>query len=124
MSARDVVLQTLDEDKLSALLAAKKITPAEYKKFSAGDEASDLLAAIEGLPETKPAKKPLRKGHPCVEIEEVEAFRGTRMFRLFFINDEGKKTQCCKLGEVKLGTIANAVNSGMFETAKIHIPSS
>jgi len=91
MSARENVLKNCSEDELSGLLAAKKITPAEYKKFSAGDEASDLLAAIKGLPETKPAKKPLRKGHPCVEIEEVEAFRGTRMFRLFFINDEGKK---------------------------------
>jgi len=87
------------------------------------EEAADAAKAAKADKAAKDkAAKALRKGHPCVEIEEVEAYKGTRMFKLYFINSEGKKSQCCKLGEVKLGTIASAVNSGMFKAAKIHVP--
>ena len=78
MSARDNVLKKLDETQLSGLLAAKKITPSEYQKFSTADDGTaDLLAAVESLPKakkakpTKAAKPKLKKGRPCCEIEEV-----------------------------------------------------
>ena len=87
------------------------------------EEAADAAKAAKADKAAKDkAAKALRKGHPCVHIEECEAYKGTRMFKLFFVDSEGKKQQCCKLGEVKLGTIASAVNAGMFKAAKIHVP--
>jgi hypothetical protein len=91
---------------------------AEDEAHRAAERA--VKAALDA--NAKAAKAKLRKGHPCVEIEECETYKGTRMFKLFFVDADGKKQQCCKLGEVKLGTIASAVNAGMFKTAKIHIP--
>jgi len=124
-SPRDKVLQDLDAAKLAALLAKKKISQEEYNRHCPEDDCAELLDAIGGLDDpkaAKAAKAKLRKGHPCDEIEEVEAYKGTRMFKLFFVDSDGKRQQCCKLGEVKLGTIASAVNAGMFKTAKIHVP--
>lgn len=128
MSARDNVLKKLDETQLSGLLAAKKITPAEYQKFSKDDGTADLLAAVESLPKakkakpTKAAKPELKKGRPCCRIEEVEAYNGARMFILYFLDENGKEHQIIKLGAVKLAGIGNAAVSGMMAEAGIVVP--
>ena len=129
MSARDNVLKKLDETQLSGLLAAKKITPAEYQKLSTADDGTaDLLAAVESLPKakkakpTKAAKPKLKKGRPCCEIEEVAAYNGARMFILYFLDENGNKQQIIKLGAVKLAGIGHAAVSGMMQEAGIEVP--
>jgi len=125
MTARDNVLKKLDETQLSGLLSAKKITPAEYKKFSKDDGTADLLAAVESLPKAKPtkaAKPELKKGRPCCRIEEVEAYNGARMFILYFLDENGKEHQIIKLGAVKLAGIGHAAISGQMAEAGIVVP--
>ena len=120
------VLKKCDEGQLSGLLAKKKITPAEYEKYSKSDDAADLLAAIDGLPKatkaTKTAKPALKKGRPCCRIEEVEAYNGARMFILYYKDENGKEQQIIKLGAVKLAGIGSAAVSGQMAEAGIVVP--
>ena len=119
------VLKKCDEDQLSGLLAKKKITPAEYEKYSKSDDAADLLSAIDDLTKTKPtkpAKPKLKKGRPCSRIEEVEAYNGARMFILYYKDENGKEQQIIKLGAMKLAGIGSAALLGMMDEVGIVVP--
>ena len=120
------VLNKCTEDQLSGLLAKKKITPAEYEKYSKSDDAADLLSAIDGLTKTakpkKAAKPKLKKGRPCSRIEEVEAYNGARMFILYYRDENGKEQQIIKLGAMKLAGIGSAALLGMMDEVGIVVP--